>query len=257
MRGALREALKGRVLVAYLTAGDPYVDWEAVNILSEGGVDIFEFGIPTAKPKYDGLTIKASYKRALEGGATLERSFQTIGEFKLNHKIIFTYFEYARSIGLEKFMDYAQNAGAGGVLFPDLLVDYPEELNIYMRLCGQYGFDPIFFVTSSFPHNLIFRLAQLDPAFIYFGLMASTGTLLPISIRRNIRVVRELIADTPLLVGFAISEPSQVMDCVRAGADGVVVGSAIIKLISQRGGKHAIVEGLKDYVAGLKRALRI
>ncbi|MEM1585908.1 MAG: tryptophan synthase subunit alpha [Candidatus Bathyarchaeia archaeon] len=257
MLGTLRETLKGRALMAYLTAGDPYVDWETINILSEGGVDIFEFGIPMAKPKYDGLTIKASYKRALEGGATLEKSFNIIKEFKLSHKIVFTYFEYAESVGLEKFVDYSKNAGAEGVLFPDLLIDYPEELDTYIRYCNKYGFSPIFFVTSSFPHNLISRLAQLDPAFIYLGVMASTGTLLPISISRNIRIVKNLIADTPLFVGFAISEPLQVMDCVRAGASGVVVGSAIIRLISQKKVKTVIREDLKNYVVSLKSALKV
>ncbi|MEM2273506.1 MAG: tryptophan synthase subunit alpha [Candidatus Bathyarchaeia archaeon] len=256
MQGPLRSALKRRVLMVYLTAGDPFADDEVMGVLSESGVDIFEFGIPTAKPKYDGLMIKASYRRALESRTTLEKSFQVIGDFKMGHKIVFTYFDYVKSIGLEKFMYYVQNAGAGGVLFPDLLIDYPEELGTYMRLCGQYGFDPAFFVTSSFPHNLISRLAQLDPAFIYLGLMVSTGTLLPITVSRNIRIVRSLINDVPLLVGFAISEPSQVIDCVKAGADGVVIGSAIIRLISQ-GRKKQGMENLKNYVTSIKKVLEI
>ncbi|MBS7604688.1 MAG: tryptophan synthase subunit alpha [Candidatus Bathyarchaeia archaeon] len=246
---------KERVLMVYLTAGDPCVNGNIINILSESGVDAFEFGIPMAKPKYDGLVIKASYRRALENGATLEKIFQFMRDLNLDHKIIFTYFDYAKNIGIEKFMSYVQNAGAEGVLFPDLLIDYLDELDKYIEICKQCSLEPIFFITSSFPHNLIIKLARLKPAFIYLGLMASTGTLLPITISRNIRIIRGLIGDTPLLVGFAISKPSQIMDCVRAGADGVIIGSAIIRLISQEERGSAFRENLRNYIISLKRAL--
>lgn len=251
----LSGAFRNKVLMVYLTAGDPYVNSWVIETLSECGVDIFEFGIPTAKPKYDGLTIKASYRRAIESGVTLEKSFQFIEGFKLRHKVVLTYFEYARSIGLERLMSYALNAGAEGVLFPDLLIDYPEDVDIYVRLCRQYGFEPIFFITSSFPHKLVSEAARLNPAFIYMGLMASTGTLLPITISRNISIIRGLINNTPLLTGFAISEPRQVLECVRAGADGVVIGSAVIRLISGVREKQHINKKLRNYIGGIREAL--
>ncbi|MBS7640099.1 MAG: tryptophan synthase subunit alpha [Candidatus Bathyarchaeia archaeon] len=252
---SLSGAFRKRVLMVYLTAGDPYVDSWVIETLSEHGVDIFEFGIPTARPKYDGLTIKASYRRAIESGVTLEKSFQFIEGFRLRHKVVLTYFEYARSIGLERLMSYALNAGAEGVLLPDLLIDYSEDADVYVRLCKQYGFEPIFFITSSFPYKLISEVARLNPAFIYMGLMASTGTLLPITISRNISIIKSLINNTPLLTGFAISEPKQVLECIRAGADGVVIGSAIIRLISGGGEKQHIKEELRNYISSIKEAL--
>ncbi|MEM1540802.1 MAG: tryptophan synthase subunit alpha [Candidatus Bathyarchaeia archaeon] len=246
MQSSLRNALKGKVLVAYLTVGDPCVNGEIVDVLSKSGVDIFEFGIPTVKPKYDGLTIKASYKRALQNGATVEKSFSMIKNFHPAHKIVFTYFELAKSVGLENFMAYGLDANTEGVLFPDLLIDYMEELDTYLKLCKKYGFDPMFFVTSSFPHRVVSKLARLNPAFIYLGLMASTGAYLPINAAKIIKIIKRLVGDTPLLVGFAISKLSQVSDYVKAGADGIIVGSAIIKLLGNSLELTKFVRGLKE-----------
>ncbi|MEM2676911.1 MAG: tryptophan synthase subunit alpha [Candidatus Bathyarchaeia archaeon] len=255
MQCGLREALKSKVLVAYLTAGDPYVNSEIVDVLSKCGVDIFEFGIPTVKPKYDGLTIKASYKRALKNGATVEKSFSMIKNFQPAHKVVFTYFELAKAVGLENFMGYVSDAGAEGVLFPDLLIDYMDELDTYLRLCIEYDFDPVLFITSTFPHKMVSKLAQLNPAFIYLGLMASTGTFLPITVTNTIKIMKGLVGDTPLLVGFAISDPSQVSGYVKAGADGVVVGSAILKLINNGQNMRLKREKLANFVQSLKKAL--
>lgn len=255
MRGNIRGNLKNRVLVAYLTAGDPYVDGEVVSALSKCGVNIFEFGLPTTKPKYDGPAIKASHKRALESGATMERAFSIIKGFQTRHKIILAYLENALSLGLENFMGLALDASVEGVVFPDLLIDYMEELDNYLKLCNRYSLEPIFFTTSLFPHKLVRRLAGMEPAFIYLGLMASTGTLLPITATKTIGIMKRLVGETPLIVGFAISHPSQVKNYVEAGANGVVVGSALIKLMSEEGDGQLRRKRLEEYARSLKEAL--
>lgn len=249
--------MKRKVLMVYLTAGDPYVNGDILSILSECGVRIFEFGVPLACPKYDGPIIRMSYKRALENGITLERVFSLIKSFHVDHKIVFTYFDYAINVGLNKFAEMVLEAGAEGILFPDLLIDYPEDLDTYIRFCGEYDLEPIFFITSSFPHRLVSKLTMLDPALIYLGLMASTGILLPITISRTIKIMRDLVGRTPLLVGFAISEPSQVSDCIKAGADGVVVGSSIIKLLHSKQSTKPDLNGLRGYTLSLIRALEV
>lgn len=259
MRGSLREELKRKVLMVYLTAGDPYFDNNVIRALSECGVRIFELGIPLARPKYDGPTIRASYKRALKSGATLDGVFSIIKSFHVDHKILFTYFEYALETGLERIAELALEAGAEGILFPDLLIDYMEDLDAYMRICREYGLEPVFFITSSFPHKLVSKIAEMDPVFIYLGLMASTGTLLPITVSKTIRIMKGLIGGTPLLAGFAISEPHQVSNCIEAGADGVVVGSAIIRLLCNCNGwvTKPNLSGLKEYVLSLIKALEV
>ncbi len=254
MQVNFKEVLKNRVLTVYLTVGDPYVNNKIVKVLAESGVDLFEFGFPTNKPKYDGLTIRASFKRALKNGVTVEKAFSIIKDFPVKQKIIFTYFDLAKSFGLEDFIGYVLSVNVKGVLFPDLLIDYLEELGIYVKFCEKYNLEPIFFITSSFPHKLVSKLAQLNPAFIYLGLMVSTGTFLPITAGKTIRIMKNLINGIPLLVGFAISKPSQVLDYIKAGADGVVVGSSIIKLLSS---KQLNMENLRRYIFSLKKALKV
>ncbi len=241
-----------RKLVAYVTAGDPLV-FSIVDVLISSGIDLFELGIPSEHPKYDGPAIRKSYRRALERGVTLEKAFEIIEGFP-SSKVLFTYFDLAMKVGLEEFASLASQCSVESVLFPDMLIDYPESLDAYIRICGRYGLKPSFFVTSSFPHRLISKLARLEPAFIYLGLMASTGILLPITLDRTIRIVRKLVGDVPLFVGFAISKPEQVANCVNAGADGIVVGSAILRLL-----EGAAVDErprkVKEYIESLRRAL--
>ena len=243
-----------RALVAFLTVGDP-LTWngKVMEALVSSGVDAFELGIPTRMAKYDGPTIRASYRRALRSGVDERFAVSLLKEVKgLAHPILFTYYEVALSYGLEDLMGSAAEAGIKCVLFPDLLIDYLESLEDYIELCEKYNLEHAFFITSCFPHRLIVKLANLEPSFIYLGLMASTGILLPVAINRNIRIIKSLVRETPLLVGFALSSPQQVRLCVSAGADGVVVGSAILKLLEEgsRDTNH-----LKSFITNLKEAL--
>jgi tryptophan synthase alpha chain len=249
------EKLKARrALVVYLTIGDPLV-WnkEVVRALTTSGVDLFELGVPTTMAKYDGPSIRASYRRALRSGVDEKRAILLIKEVDgLFGSILFMYYDVALVHGLENLMSSIAETGIKCVLFPDLLIDYPESLEDYMKLCEKYDLEPAFFITSCFPHRFITRLAGLEPAFIYLGLMPSSGTLLPIAISRNIRIIKGLIGEVPLLVGFALSNPQQVSLCVRAGADGVVVGSAILNVLVERGFE---VTSIKSFISNLRGAL--
>ena len=218
-------------LVAFIPAGYPSLKGflEAVKGLKEWGVDALELGIPTLKAKYDGPTVRAAYRRVLERGVDVHDALAKVED----RFILLSYYDLALEAGLEGFMEAASTAGAFTVLFPDLLIDYLEELDTYVELCRSYGLKPSFFITSCFPHRLISSLTRHEPSFVYMGLMACTGVLLPVSARRNISVARRLLDGVPLIVGFAISTPEQVVECVRAGADGVVVGSALIRALDE------------------------
>jgi len=250
----LSEKLKfGRVLVVYLTVGDPLV-WneEVIGTLSSSGVDLFELGIPTTMTKYDGPAIRASYRRALESGVDERRSISLIREVKgLGGSILFTYYDVALACGLEGLMSNVAEAGIECILFPDLLIDYPEDLESYIKLCERYDLEHAFFITSCFPHHLIVKLAKLEPAFIYLGLMPSSGILLPIAISRNIGIIKGLIGEVPLLVGLGLSSPQQVGLCISAGADGVVVGSTILRILAE----GSEVAKLKIFISSLREAL--
>ena len=255
MSKGLGERLRARkALVVYLTVGDPLVWNERVmRALTSSGVDLFELGIPATMAKYDGPSIRASYKRALKSGVDIEHALSLIKEVDgLEGSILFMYYDVALAYGLESLMKRVAEAGIKCVLFPDLLIDHLENLRDYVGLCKEYGLENAFFITSCFPYRLIAKLAELEPSFIYLGLMPSSGTLLPIAIDRNIKIIRSLIGGTPLLVGFALSEPRQISLCVNAGADGVIIGSAILRVLIEGGFE---VTKLRSFVLSLKEVL--
>lgn len=244
----------GRVLILYLTVGDPLITTNLIKSLYQSGVDMLEIGLPTAKPKYDGPVVKRSMLRASANVQGIEEALENASKMTGGGKILFTYYEEALSYGVEELF-----SRAGGrfytVLFPDLLIDYPDDLGRYLRLCDKYGFEPAFFVTTGFPHKLVKHLSSLEPAFIYLGLMLSTGVLLPISASRNIRLFRGLVGDVPLIVGFAVRSPEQVGSYVHAGADGVVVGSAFLRVLEEAADEDKRIRRACEFVAGLKKAV--
>jgi tryptophan synthase alpha chain len=257
VKGRLGEVLRNkRVLMIYLTIGDPLLfDRNVIEALTSQGIEVFELGVPTDKPKYDGPTIRASHRRALSNGITMDTVFKLIREFP-ERKILFSYFDLALNLNPEKLMQLAVESKVESILFPDLLIDYFEKLNSYVKLCEKYDLEPSFFITSSFPHKLVSKLAELNPAFIYLGLMASTGILLPITVTKTIKIMRMLVKEIPLVVGFALRTPQQVTKCIEAGADGVVIGSSILKLLEKTLWDERNL-ALKNYISSLISALMV
>ncbi len=257
--GKFRNTLKGqKTLVIFLTLGDPTLEKTLTytRVLIDVA-DILELGVPTSSGKYDGPVIRSSYKHAIIGGASIESSLKFFKEVPTEKKIVLSYFEGASQYGFEAFMKLAAESGARCVLFPDLLVDYFEEFEHYLNVCEKLSLEPAFFVTSGFPHRLVKSLSSVQPApaFIYLGLMASSGTSLPISVAENIAVMKELVGETPLLAGFSIKTSSQVAHCISSGADGVVVGSAILKKIAETEGEDKLLKELKEHVSELRKGL--
>ncbi|MDJ0268951.1 MAG: tryptophan synthase subunit alpha [Aigarchaeota archaeon] len=242
-----------RALILYITAGDPLINTKLVSALYQSGMDILEVGLPVARPKYDGPVIRRSMRRALASLSGLDDALDSAVKLPGDNKILFTYYDEALKYGVEDFFSRV-SSGFGSVLFPDLLIDHLGELERYSRLCEKYGVAQAFFITTGFPHKLVKRLSSLEPAFIYLGLMVSTGVLLPISAGRNIRLFRELVGSVPLIVGFAVRSPEQVEQYMQAGADGVVVGSALLRILEEAGEDEKISR-VCGFVAELKRAV--
>jgi len=239
--------------MVYLTVGDPLATPNIPATLSEAGADLLELGLPVSKPKYDGPTVKRAMLRALGNGFTTQKALTEASRLEADGKILFTYYDVAQEMGVEELLQHASNHFRA-VLFPDLLIDYPEKLELYCRLSEELGLEKVFFVTSSFPHKLIQRLPSMEASFIYLGLMISTGVMLPVSAERNIRVIRKLVGDTPLLVGFAVKTPEQVRSYVEAGADGVVIGSAVLRLLEETSAEERL-ERLRSFVSSIREAL--
>ncbi len=224
----------------YILAGWPSADVYRKAIAAVAQIaDFVELGLPSRNPKYDGPFIRRAH-----GEAEPVELSAVPGEV-----YVMAYWEdYAARP--EALFETAAAAGARGVLAPDLLIDFPSELERYMELTRKLKMEPVFFVPGKFPHGLVRRLASYRPAFIYLGLYAATGIELPVYVERNIKVFREVAPDVFLVAGFAIDSPQKAAAVVRAGADAVVVGTAFLRRLASS------VEEAVAFLGEIKRALQ-
>lgn len=202
-------------------------------------VDFYELGLPTARPKYDGPTVRASHRRVVTAGLRGLEALKLLEKTGIDKQ--FTLMAYMEDYvdSLRGLLETAASLGAGCVLLPDLAFDYPETLDKYVEESERAGLRPCFFASSRFPHSWLQRYAALDPLYIYLGLQPATGVELPIAVEKNVKLARMLIGSRYLLTGFAIRRPETAAALIRSGADAVVVGSAILRLIEERGADEA------------------
>jgi len=235
-------------LILYLTATYPNTE-TFLNILETVShlVDMFEIGVPTDNPKYDGPTIRMTHRGAELRGV---RALEVLRGRVPREFVVMAYMEdHVNSLDL--FLEKCAEAGARGVLMPDLLFDYHDLVEEFSKKCREHGLEPCFFISSKFPYREVDRVLSQRPLFIYLGLQACSGVRLPIFIERNVKIYRSIIGDRcPLIVGFAIKSPEDVKLLKKLGVDGVVVGSAFVRELSRCG----LECGLR-FLEDLKRAL--
>lgn len=213
-------------------------------------VDFFEVGLPSTRPKYDGPTVRRAHRRVLQylsghAGLPLDQVKEALGK---PFALMAYYSDHQHSLG--DLISRAGEAGASCILFPDLLFDHPGERERYERLSHKHGLGTCYFASSRFPHRLLSDLAAGRPLFIYLGLQPATGVELPVGVERNVRLARRLVGDSYLLAGFAVRGPEAAVRLVKAGADAVVVGSAVIRALETGGVEEAI-----RLACGIHRAL--
>ena len=221
----------------YLTLGypEPARSLEVLEALS-GCVDFYELGLPTRRPKYDGPTIRMTHRRAVEAGVVgLEALRLLEGGLEKPFTVMAYMEDYADGRGLRGLLEEAASAGALCVLLPDLPFEYPERLEEYVDESLRAGLRPCFFASSRFPHRWLQLYADMRPLYIYLGLQPATGVELPIAVEKNVRLARRLVGDRYLLTGFAVRRPETAAALIRAGADAVVVGSAVARALEEGG----------------------
>jgi tryptophan synthase alpha chain len=240
--------------VTFITAGDPdLATTEAmIHHLEEAGADVIELGVPFSDPMADGPTIQKSSERALAAGTTLAGILSSVKRVRTECQVPLLLMGYYNPIfcyGPEKFCRDAVAAGVDGVLVVDLP---PEEGAIFSRLAAAAGLDVIFLLTPTSDSTRIRKVRQLGRGFIYY--VSVTGvTGAREAVAGDIRAMVESIraeASLPVVVGFGISTPDQAAQ-VAAMADGVVVGSALVKLFEEQRGE-GLVGALTAAVRGLK-----
>jgi tryptophan synthase alpha chain len=234
---------EGAAFVPYLAAGDP--DYESsmayCEALIEGGADVLELGLAFSEPIAEGSTIQGAVVRALESGMTPERYFEFVEELDAPMPIVcMTYYnlvyQFGRRDGTEDagpraFVERAAEAGIDGFVVVDLPV---EEAGDLRAACDEFGLDLVSIVAPTTKGERLDRLVDLSSGYLYVqARLGVTGARADVSDQTETSLERLSGYDVPKAVGFGISSGEQAARVVRAGADGIIVGSALVDIVGE------------------------
>ena len=246
----------GKAFIGFVTAGDPNLETsrEIMIKMAQAGCNLIEIGIPFSDPIAEGPVIQEANLRSLSGSTTTDKVFALAEEVsaEVNIPLVFmTYLNVLFKYGYDKFLDNAKKSGISGVIVPDLPF---EEKNELQSVAQKYDIDVISLIAPT-SEQRIQMIAKEAQGFVYE--VSSLGVT---GVRSEIKTDLESITkavksatDIPVAIGFGISTPEQAKK-YSAVADGVIVGSAIVKIIAQHG-KNAPEEVYK-YVKSMKDAIR-
>ncbi|MBF0515836.1 MAG: tryptophan synthase subunit alpha [Nitrospirae bacterium] len=233
----IKEANNGRkAFIPYIMAGEPSLASTAVIVseLEEMGADIIELGVPFSDPVADGPTIQHAAMRALGRGVTLRKVIdmvKSIRQKSLIPIVLMTYFNPVLKFGLNNFIDSALKSGVDGIIIPDLP---PDEETEFIASCHKNGPDTIFLVAPTSTDARIDLVANQSRGFIYYvSLTGITGADISIddTLRGQIEKIRSS-SNKPVAVGFGVKTGGEA-GRVAEIADGVIVGSAIVKAVDE------------------------
>jgi len=242
--------------IPFVMAGDPDMATSAEIILQleAAGADMLELGIPFSDPVADGVTVQKAADRALQNGATLQGVLEMLKTLRARGLAmpvcLFSYLNPVYHMGYENFIAAAQDAGAQGALIVDLP---PEEAEDYLRAASAAGFETVFLCS---PTTSATRLSAIDAAssgFVYYvsreGVTGAQSTLAA-SLAEKLHSLKGTLQN-PVAVGFGISTPQHVAS-LRGLADGIVVGSALVKIVEENGktAPAAVAEAARRLAAG-------
>jgi tryptophan synthase alpha chain len=250
---------KRKAFLAYLTAGDPNPDrtTSLVLALERGGADLIELGVPFSDPIADGPVIQRASQRALRAGTTLLRILEIVREVRRQSEIPLLLFSYLNPLlryGFEKLARDAADAGADGVLLTDLCVEEAEEP---VRKLRRENLDTVFLAAPTSSPQRLRLVAEHSSGFVYLvSRVGVTGEQVSLSdsaapLAKKMRQLTQL----PIAVGFGISTPEQVAEVANV-ADGVVVGSALVRQIETHATDDGLAAQLEAFTGRLTAPLR-
>jgi len=249
-----------RALVAYFTAGDPSLALTRKLVVEAArrGADVIELGIPFSDPLADGPVIQRATQRALAAGVTLPRVLELVREMRgeVSVPLVFlTYYNPILAFGLKAFCQTSVEAGIDGVIVADLP---PEESGPLRAEAMAAGLDLVHLVAPTSTPERMRKIARASEGFVYMvSLTGVTGERTALATEELAQQLRALRAITtkPVCVGFGIGTPEQAA-LVGQLADGVVVGSAIVRLVERHASSAELLNRVGDFIAGLKAPLR-
>ena len=244
-----------KAFIAFLTAGDPDYETSLENFKAviEAGADIIEMGIPFSDPIAEGPVIQEADIRALNSGMTTDKVFKMAKELRSCYDIPIVFMTYANPvyhIGAEKFFENAAKAGVDGIIIPDCPY---EERSEFEETASKYGIDLISMIAPT-SEDRIKTIASCAKGFIYVvSSLGVTGVRNEIKtdLDSMIKMIKE-VTDVPAAIGFGISTPEQA-SVISKKADGVIVGSAMVKQVAQCGKNASGM--LSEYVRSMKEAM--
>ncbi len=253
-----------KVLSLFVTAGYPAVESTVplVAALVDAGADLIELGVPFSDPIADGPVIQHSSEIALRNGMTLQKTFDVAREIRKQSNVPLVLMGYTNPVyayGIEKFFDACREIGIDGTIVPDMPLEESEE---YRPLARRRDVATIFLAAPTTPLERLVLLDQASTGFLYcVSITGVTGERQALASQAEhfLKQARTCVTKNPLLVGFGISTPEDAKR-VAALSDGIIVGSALIKIIGSSRENHTIeqaeqAEQAATYVRSLREAL--
>src|SRR5512134_902935 len=234
-----------KALIPYVMAGDPDLATtkKIVLALEKAGADIIELGAPFSDPLADGPTIQKAAIRSLRHHTSIADVLGLVADVRKASSIpliIMTYYNLIFHYGEERFVNDAAAAGLDGVILPDLP---PEEAGVLIPAAKKAGLDTIFLLAPTSTEERIKIVCRAAQGFVYYvSLTGVTGARAGVqsSVEESLRKIKAH-TDKPVAVGFGISTPDQAAQIARWGADGVIVGSALVKVMEEYGSSPELI----------------
>lgn len=245
----------GKAFIPFITCGDPDLETTiaCVREMVKNGADLIELGIPFSDPTAEGPVIQGANIRALAGGVTTDKIFEMVTELRKDVAVPMVFMTYANvvfSYGAERFISECSRIGIDGLILPDLPFEEKEE---FQPVCREYGVDLISLIAPT-SANRIAKIAADAEGFIY--LVSSLGVTgirseITTDLGSIVSVIREN-STVPCAIGFGISTPRQAAE-MAALSDGVIVGSAIIRILAKYGKDAPPLVG--EFVKEMKKGI--
>jgi len=253
--------LQTAALIPFFVIGDPDFDTSLalVKAAIDAGADILELGIPFSDPIADGPTIQKADIRAMKSGMDVNKALHFIKQVKTHKDIpigLLMYYNLIYQYGVEKFFSDFHAAGVNSILVADLSIDDADEV---IPAAHNAGLDTVFMVTPNTDDERMKLIASKTTGFIYtVSVLGVTGSRDSLSDAVENLISRlKSVTDVPVCVGFGISKPEHAAAVARAGADGVIIGSAIVKMIERNlGRKDAMLAEIADFIRRVKEAIK-
>jgi len=255
----------GPAYVPYLVVGDPDEESSTayVEALDRGGADVIELGLPFSEPVAEGSTIQEALVRALDGGMTPDRFFAFAEDLDVDAAVVcMTYYNLiyqygsgeGESTGPRPFVERAAAAGIEGLVVPDLPA---EEADPLREACDEFGLDLVFIVAPTTVGDRLDRIMSQVSGYVYVqARLGTTGARSDVSDQTTESLDRLREYDVPKAVGFGISTGEHAERIVAGGADGIIVGSALVDIVAEGVAEDRSTAEVADRLEGLSRELK-